>query len=197
MSSIKKVVFAVVVIVVLAGIGYGLYSQVIVPTVFEATEVEVNDLEETDEFVSTFAKECDEGTRVKTDYPVSYNGKLPSDNPADYKIAYLRFKGVNRSLLDNYNVVGALGNATKYKENIMFACTSDSAFSLRLSRRDNGGTYVILVLYTGNLSEEQIRELINGITLNVKSYGDFSGTRTRTLSYKNCNKIEFVPVPEE
>ena len=177
--------------------GYVVYAQIIVPTTFEVTNVEIADMEETDEFVSTFAKECDEGTRVKTDYPVSYKGKLPSDNSTDYKIAYLRFNGVNRSILDNYNVVGALGNATKYKENIMFACTSDSAFSLRLSRRDNGGTYVILVLYTGNLSEEQIRELINGITLNVKSYGDFSGTRTRTLSYKNCNKIEFVPVPEE
>lgn len=193
----KKIVLIIIVMFFAVVTGYVVYAQIIVPTTFEVTNVEIADMEETDEFVSTFAKECDEGTRVKTDYPVSYNGKLPSDNSTDYKIAYLRFNGVNRSILDNYNVVGALGNATKYKENIMFACTSDSAFSLRLSRRDNGGTYVILVLYTGNLSEEQIRELINGITLNVKSYGDFSGTRTRTLSYKNCNKIEFVPVPEE
>lgn len=192
----KKIVLIIIVTFFAVVTGYVVYAQIIVPTTFEVTNVEIADMEETDEFVSTFAKECDEGTRVKTDYPVSYNGKLPSDNPTDYKIAYLRFNGVNRSLLDNYNVVGALGNAAKYKENIMFACTSDSAFSLRLSRHDNGGTYVILVLYTGNLSEEQIRELINGITLNVKSYGDFSGTRTRTLSYKNCNKIEFVPVPE-
>ena len=197
MSSIKKVVLTFVVIVVLAGICYGLYSQVIVPTAFEATEVEVDDLEKTDEFVTTFAKECDAGMRPDTDYPVSYSGKLPSDNPTDYKIAYCYFKGVNRSFLDNYNVLADFGDASKYKENIIFACNSDAASCMRLSRRDERGAKVILVLYTGNLSEAQIRELIQSVTFTVKAKGDFTGTRSQTISYKMCDKIEFVPVSEE
>ncbi len=197
MSSIKKTVLTIIAIIVVIGIGCGLYFQVIVPTTFETTNVEVHDFSGTDLFVTTFAKECDAGTRDKTDYPVSYKGTLPSDDPTDYKIAYCHFKGENRSFLDNFNAVGALKDAAKYKENIMFACTSDAALCLRLSRHDDGSTYAILVLYTGNLSEEQIRELIEGITLTVKSEGDFLGTRTQTISYENCSDITFVPVSEE
>ena len=197
MSSVKKVVLTIIVIVVLAGVGYGLYSQVIVPTTFEADSVEVNDFEKTDEFIATFAKECNEGTRANTDYPVSFDGKLPSDNPADYMIAYCYFEGINRSFLDNYNVVADFGDASKYKENILFACNSNAANCLRLSRHSKRGSNVILVLYKGSLSDAQIKELIQSVTLTVKAEGDYTGTRTQTISFNNCDKIEFCPVPEE
>lgn len=197
MSSIKKAVYTIIAFIAVIGIGCGLCLQVIVPTSFKTTKVEVHDLPATDLFVTTFAKECDAGTRSETDYPVSYKGKLPSDNPTDYKIAYCYFKGVNRSFLDNFHAVGTLEDAAKYKENIMFACNSDGGSYLSLSRHNDGGSYAILVLYTGNLSEEQIRELIEGITLTVKSDGSFLGTRMQTISYIKCSDISFVPVSEE
>lgn len=129
------------------------------------------------------------GTLDDYEHAWSFNGELPSDDPNDYADIYCRFKVKNTGYIDQYKIDATLKSAEKYSENILFVIDAGAASTPRVWRRDTTQACVILKVYIGNLDENQIQELVNGLTLSVKAHGDYLGTRHRTVSYKKCDDI--------
>ncbi len=125
------------------------------------------------------------------EYAYSYDGELPSKNPNDYINIYCYFDVQNKSLIEQYSIDGTLKDANKYSENILFVSNANASFTQQIFRDSTKSAYIVLDVYIGNLNEDQINELVEGLTITVKANGRFFGTRSKNISFDECEDISF------
>lgn len=135
------------------------------------------------------AEQYNFGTLDDATLAYSFTGELPSRNPNDYMNIYCYFDTANLSFIDKYSINATLKNAEKYPENILFVSNANTTYLSSVDRRDSTNAYIILDVYIGTLDEEQIKELVEGLEITVKAYGDYFGTREKVISYKECKNI--------
>lgn len=128
---------------------------------------------------------------------VSYDGKLPSSNPDDYITVYLNFSAKNLSYIQDVAVSAYLEDIGKYKENVLFATDSDGILPMLLYNGYKGDGYIILDVYTGNLKDEQIEELIRSVTVKIVNDKEYMGSSEKVLSYENVDSIEIKHYEDE
>ena len=134
------------------------------------------------------------GTMFDYEHAWSFNGKLPSDDPNDFIDLYCWFEVKNTGYIDQYTMDATLKNAENYSENILFVTDANAVMTPRVWRKSSKQACIILQVYIGNLDENQIRELISGLTLSVEAQGDYFGTRHRTVSFDTCDNVSIENV---
>ena len=117
----------------------------------------------------------------------SYDNSLPSENPNDYMNIYV-YCDVKSSSIQKYNLKMSLSSAEKYKENILFI--SEQPVGADTDRFGKDNMYIILDVYIGNLNDEQIKELVRGLDVKIKGYGEFVGKSETNVSFDKCDKIK-------
>lgn len=134
------------------------------------------------------------GTMFDYEHAWSFNGKLPSDDPNDFIDLYCWFEVKNTGYIDQYTMDATLKNAENYSGNILFVTDANAVMTSRVWRKSSKQACIILQVYIGNLDENQIRELISGLTLSVEAQGDYFGTRHRTVSFDTCDNVSIENV---
>lgn len=189
MRSNKKVFFKCGVIVIVLM----LILIVLFQTVFtiKVTPAEVQCIRWDATFVSleASAERYNNNTLADTECAYSFTGELPSQSPDDYINIYCYFDVKNISFIDQYSINGTLKSSNKYSENILFVSNANAAFTTRLFRNSTESVYIILDVYVGNLNEKQIMELVQGLTITVKAYGDLFGPRSKEVSFDKCENV--------
>ena len=140
------------------------------------------------------AKRFQSGTMFDYEHAWSFNGNLPSDDPNDFIDIYCWFEVENTGYIDQYTMDATLKSAENHSENILFVTDANAVVTSRVWRRSSKRAYIILQVYIGNLDEDQIRDLISGLTLSVEAQGDYFGTRHRTVSFDTCDNVSIENV---
>ena len=117
-------------------------------------------------------------------YWITEPDTLPSDNPMDYMGLYINYRVTNYSVLQAYQIDADLAKAESYRDHILTVSPTADLFGGYVFRFDKSQEYIVVTLYTGDLSEDQIRELIDGLTISVDCYGDLYGSKHTELSLK-------------
>ena len=187
-KNITVVVIAIICVLFIAALTAVILTQVIFTIKTSPTKVKCLNSDATYTIEYT-AERYLSGTMSDYEHAWAFDGELPSKDPADYIDIYLMFDVENTCYVDQYTVDATLKSAAKYSENILFVTDAGAVVTPHVWRRQTTQAYVLLEVYIGNLNEDQIRELVSGITLSVKAQGDYFGTRNRTVSFKECDNI--------
>ncbi len=194
---IKKVFFAIAVLAVFALAVYAVLSQTVYTVGAYPDRAECVSWDATYESLLSTAERFDTGAAEAWEHAYSYTGTLPSDDPRDYMNIYLYFTAENKSFIDSYTLGGTLSGAEKYGDRILFYSDADAAYSARLGRRESpgaktaAGSSVILDVYVGGLTDEQIKELVGAVTLEVTAKGGIFGTKNVGVSFADCGSVTF------
>lgn len=131
------------------------------------------------------------------EHAYSFTGELPSENPEDYITIYCYFDVENTGYIDQYVIDATLKKAKAHSENILFVSDAIAAYSVRVFRNSTKQANITLDVYIGNLTEAEITELVNGLSISVKAQGEYFGNRTRTISYAKCDNISIQLSPDQ
>ncbi len=185
MKKIKIVLLSLVAIVVIVAV----CTQIIFPVKVSASKVECVSWDATFEAIKAQAQQYNSGQLDDTIFAYSFNGELPSNNPDDYMNIYCYFDTVNISMIDKYSINATLKKSDSFTDNILFVSNANTTYLSGVDRNDTTSAYIILDVYIGNLDKEKIEQLVRGLDITVKAYGDYFGTREKVVSYKNCENI--------
>lgn len=177
--------------VLLAAFAATIFSQVIFPIGTAPVSVQCTNWEATYTYLEKAAERYNAEELYDYEHACSFKGKLPSDNPEDYMDIYCSFSVKNSSFVERYSIDATLKNAAKYADHILFFSDARAAYTTPLFRRQAVQAYIVLTVYTGDLSDEQLSELVNGLTVTVKAYGHYFGARSKDVSFEKCGNIEF------
>ena len=178
--------------ITIAGLILGVFILVIYITQIKysingkATEVECSSWDATYGSVVASAEAADNKNLPSDTIAYSYDNSLPSENPNDYMSIYV-YCDVKSSSIQKYNLKMSLSSAEKYKENILFISEQPTGADTDRFGKDN--MYIILDVYIGNLSDDQIKELVRGLNVKIKGYGEFVGKSETNISFDKCDKI--------
>lgn len=164
-------------------------TQIIFPVKVSASKVECVSWDATFEAIKAQAQQYNSGQLDDTIFAYSFNGELPSNNPDDYMNIYCYFDTVNISMIDKYSINATLKKSDSFTDNILFVSNANTTYLSGVDRNDTTSAYIILDVYIGNLDKEKIEQLVRGLDITVKAYGDYFGTREKVVSYKNCENI--------
>ncbi len=177
--------------VLLAAFAVAIFSQVIFPIATAPVDVQCTNWDATYTYLEKAAERYDTEELYDYEHACSFKGKLPSDNPWDYMDIYCSFSVKNSSFAERYSIDATLKNAENYADHILFFSDARAAYTTPLFSRQAVQAYIVLTVYSGDLSEEQLSELVNGLTVTVKANGHYFGARSKDVSFKKCENIEF------
>lgn len=126
----------------------------------------------------------------ETTHLISLKDELPSDNPEDYRSVYIRYDVKNHSYLQAQTVSGYIDDIGKYKDRVLVVEDSDGVLPTYVFRGYKDSSYVIMDVYTKNFSEDELRELINSVTLRVETVGDLIGSSSKKISVSEVEDID-------
>ncbi len=194
---LKKVFFIAACALLLALIVAAAISQTVFTVSASSERAEITQSDATYPSISAAAERFDSGSAADWEHAYSYNGTLPSGDPGDYTSIYLYFTAENKSFLDSYMLDAALKSAGKYSDRILFWSDARASFEAPLRRRESiqskssGVSFLVLDIYSAGLSEEQLRELVRDIKIEVSASGKFFGTKRIGVSYSSCDAVVF------
>jgi hypothetical protein len=186
----KKKIIRRIIIIVFAVCFLGLiFSQIVFPVRFSPLKVECVKWDAVYPSIEYKAETTNRGELEDGTYVYSFNGELPSDNPEDYMSIYCYFMASSNCLIDKFNINAILKDAAIYKEKILFVTQADAVYGYRIGRLEQTECYVILDVYVGDMNEMQIQELVRGIEIDIRVYGDYIGQREGKVMYNKCENI--------
>lgn len=190
MKTNKKFIFRIGVVTIITALSISIVlSQMIFTIKVFPTEVQCIRWDATFVSLEATVERYNNNTLSDTEYAYSFTGELPSNNPDDYINIYCYFDVKNISCIDQYSINGTLKSSSKYAENILFVSNANAAFTTHLFRNSTESAYIVLDVYIGNLNEEQIQELVQGLTITVKAYGDLFGSRIKEATFNKCENV--------
>ena len=190
-KKMKKIIIIVASVLVLAVVG----TQLLCPLWVIGTRAEVNMDKDSGEMSYVFAKayvpKNDEVIPPREgEHFISFDGKLPSENPDDYIDINLYFHTQNISLWNDYKIDATLEDASKYKENILMIIDASNPVTESLFKHEKVDARVNLLVYKNSMTEDQIKEMIKSIKLKIKYYGKYLGVIEKTISLDNCTDFK-------
>ncbi len=184
----KKIIFIISIVIFVAFV-LVMTNQVLFVADVSTKSVKCSSWDATYNGIVTLADKYTNDKLEDDEHAYSFNGELPSNNPEDYMSFDCSFEVDNNSIFDDFAINATLAGTEKYKENILFVSDANSAMIHNANKMDKTTAWIVLYVYTGNLTDEQIRELANNLSVTVKLYGKYLGTRTKTISFEKCDNI--------
>lgn len=119
----------------------------------------------------------------------SFQGKLPSENPKDYMTVYISLEAKNRCWFDSYIVDGSITEIGKYKEMALFSYTLGEGGTIQVFHNSVKEGTIVLDIYIGNHTDEEIKEFIRSISIETISKGKIMNKKKSTISLENMEEI--------
>lgn len=186
----KKVIIKIGILLLIVIIGICSYFNFIKPVKIEVTDVSCQNWDATYESVKAFEKNY-KTKSYDTNKTVVHNfdGKLPSDNPKDYMTVYINVKADNRCWFQPYVIDGYISDIGKYKEMALFSATMSDAEVVRAFRNDYREGQIVLDIYVGKHTDDEIKEFVRSITIAASGEGEIIGKQKTTLKLTDLDKI--------
>ncbi len=184
----KRIISLVLALIGIVGAAIAL-NQIVFPVRIAPSSVKCSTHSEEIYFLEGIANRYHSEELTDDEHAISFTGTLPSTNPSDYTAIRCDFDIKNHSFVEQYSVNATLRNAEKYKDNILFSVDANGVMTVPVWRRSDSSASILIEIYSGNLSEAQIQELVNGLEVEVKAYGWYFGTRSKIISYASCEAI--------
>lgn len=186
----KKKSFMLICIAVIAVLFIAaLFHQIILPISATATKAECVKWDSTFEEITKLAERHNNGELDTVEHTHSFTGTLPSDNPDDYIVISCFFNIDNHSFIDKYMATAHITEIGKYTDNVLFSVDAGAVSSIQVFRNDTAQGYVRVYAYIGNLTDEQINELVQGLSISIDADGMLLGDRTKEISFAKCEDI--------
>ena len=186
----KKIILSIVAVLLVAIIGVTSYFNFIRPLSINVTEVRCENWDATYVSVKAFEEMYNKGEYNKdTTLIHSFNGKLPSDNPKDYMSVYIDIDVKNRNWFQIYSVDGYISNIEKYEDMALYSATMGDAEEINVFRNSNKVGTIALDLYVGNHTDDEIKEFVKGITINMSGKGDIIGKKKMSIKLADIDNI--------
>lgn len=189
MKPNKKIFFRFGVVSLVTILIVLILSQLVFTIKITPTKVQCTRWDATFVSLEATVERYNSNTLTDNEYAYSFTGELPSKNQDDYINIYCYFDVENNSYIDQYSINGTLKSSSKYSENILFVSNANAAFTTQVFRNSSESAYIVLDVYVGNLNENQIHELVQGLTITVKAYGDLFGSRSKDISFDKCENV--------
>lgn len=120
-----------------------------------------------------------------TYYAHSFKGSLPSDNPEDYMTIYCTLKVSNRSIFNINSFKASVFELNNYENNVLFSISSDVVKASPKWRLSSDEKTIRLYVYIGDMNDEALRDLVEGMTARITYEGNFIGAREEIISFKS------------
>ena len=186
----KKIILSIVAVLLVAIIGVTSYFNFIRPLSINVTEVKCENWDATYVSVKAFEEMYNKGEYNKDTTVIhSFNGKLPSDNPKDYMSVYIDIDVKNRNWFQIYSVDGYISNIEKYQDMALYSATMGDAEETNVFRNSNKVGTIVLDLYVGNHTDDEIKEFVKGITINMSGKGDIIGKKKMSIKLADIDNI--------
>lgn len=186
----KKIILSIVAVLLVAIIGVTSYFNFIRPLSINVTEVKCENWDATYVSVKAFEEMYNKGEYNKDTTVIhSFNGKLPSDNPKDYMSVYIDIDVKNRNWFQIYSVDGYISNIEKYEDMALYSATMGDAEEINVFRNSNKVGTIALDLYVGNHTDDEIKEFVKGITINMSGKGDIIGKKKMSIKLADIDNI--------
>ena len=186
----KKIILSIVAVLLVAIIGVTSYFNFIRPLSINVTEVKCENWDATYVSVKAFEEMYNKGEYNKDTTVIhSFNGKLPSDNPKDYMSVYIDIDVKNRNWFQIYSVDGYISNIEKYEDMALYSATMGDAEEINVFRNSNKVGTIVLDLYVGNHTDDEIKEFVKGITINMSGKGDIIGKKKMSIKLADIDNI--------
>lgn len=186
----KKIILSIVAVLLVAIIGVTSYFNFIRPLSINVTEVKCENWDATYVSVKAFEEMYNKGEYNKDTTVIhSFNGKLPSDNPKDYMSVYIDIDVKNRNWFQIYSVDGYISNIEKYQDMALYSATMGDVEETNVFRNSNKVGTIALDLYVGNHTDDEIKEFVKGITINMSGKGDIIGKKKMSIKLADIDNI--------
>lgn len=186
MKKIKVLIISVFVLI----LGVFLYFNIITPIQIKLTTVMCQNWDATYVGIKAFEEYYANGNYDKdTTILHGFNGKLPSENPKDYMNVYISLQGQNRSCFEAFTVDGYISNIAIYGDMALYSTTVSSVETMQIFRCSEKEGTLVLNIFVGNHTDEQIKEFIQSITIQVNSEGSIFGKRDTIISLADFEEI--------
>lgn len=186
----KKIILSIVAVLLVAIIGVTSYFNFIRPLSINVTEVRCENWDATYESIKTFEEMYNKGEYNKDTTVIhNFNGKLPSDNPEDYMSVYIDIDVQNRNWFQRYSVDGYISNIEKYQDMALYSETMGAVEKITVFRNSDKSGTIVLDLYVGNHSDDEIEEFVKSITINMSGKGNIIGKKTMSIKLADLENI--------
>ena len=183
--KVKKILIIVGIIVLIVAV----FHQIIIPISATATKVECIKWDNTYEEITELAERHNRGELDTTEHAHSFTGTLPSENSDDYIVVSYFFNIDNHSIIEKYVATASVTGIEKYADNVLFSVDAGAVNPIQVYRNDSAQGYVRAYVFVGNLTDEQIHELVKGISVSIAADGLLWGDRTKEVSFSKCEDI--------
>ena len=186
-KKIIKVTSLGILLIFIVGIAY---FNVLFPMKIEPVKIECINWDATYPYVEAFEESYKTGEYDKdTTIIHNFDGTLPSHNPDDYASVYIDIKATNRCFFDHFSVDGYISKIEKNSDMALWSATLSSVISTTVFRTSSSGATINMDLYVKDRSDEEIKEMLRSITIDVVYKGDILGKRTATVQLADVEDI--------
>lgn len=172
----KKKILIVIGCILICAFLILLYFNLTHPIKVVSVNVVCQNWDATYESLEAFAESYNNGSYNKERTIVhNFNGKLPSDDPKDYADVYIDLTFKNRSPFQHYTIDGYIEKFSKNGEMAICSGIMSDIFFVQVFRMTEKEGRVLLTIYTGDRSDEEIKEMIRGIEMTFVAEGSIIG----------------------
>jgi len=121
------------------------------------------------------------------EYVHSFNG-IVSEDENDYMDIYCDIKVENRSFFGEYALDAAVCDAENFSENLLFSSAASIPIQMYVKARSEETITVLMTIYIGDMSDEDIHEFVDGLKIKVVANG-MLGNVEKTISMSECDDV--------
>ena len=185
MKTKKSFIFVCIVVLLIVVT----FHQIINPISVTAIKAECIKWDNTYEEITELAERHNRGELDTAEHTHSFAGTLPSENSDDYIVISCFFNIDNHSIIEKYVATASVTGIEKYADNVLFSVDAGAVNPIQVYRNDSAQGYVRVYVFIGNLTDEQVNELVKGISVSIEADGLLWGDRTKEVSFTKCEDI--------
>lgn len=167
----------------------GSYTQMYKPITIMKNEVECFLNFSTYDAVQSFAEDCRQGEQDNC-IGYSVDNGLPSTNPDDYFQIEYDITIRNRSLVERLRLDAYVVELGENKKNVLWANAASSGFVRFADRLEKVTICVRMFVYKGDMTEEDVKELVKDIKIKFVSNGTYLGKREKTITFDDVDNLK-------
>ena len=173
----------------------GLYSQAFFPLHFSDDEIRIQYLAEGDWSYFEYGYENSNSDQQNCYQNFNTSKALPSDVPSDYLRIDYSIKCNNHSIMNIYNGMLTVKKLpSKYEDRILYSMLQVTSTGASRFKGDNA--QVIVFAYIGNMSEDEIYEMVNDFKFSLNYERDVFGISSTSFKIKD-DDVETYTMDED
>ena len=190
-KNIKIITVSIIAILIAILLCVGAYWNLIKPIELEHVSVSCVNWDATYVSLEAFIDEYNSGEYDKdTTLIHNWDGNLPSNNPKDYMDLYIDLDFKNRNLFQTYSIDGYISNYNSDNDMLIYSNTMGAYTNVVAYRSSETGGEILATIYIANLNDDEIKKLVQDISLKIVAKGKFLGTQEINIELSDVEEID-------